>query len=181
MHRRVMTAVSAVFILLVAVTPVSAAAPTRTVFPIDGSAVGEEISGWCGFPVTFTAQGTFQRRTWVGEDGITRTVSTVSVRYTMSANGRTLRYVSAGSTTGTQGPGENGVSDRHGNMQLVTVPGSGSVLGETGHNRYVYTEVVDPWDANETTLVLTVPVWVGNKAGSWEMPPYHVLCPYLAG
>src|SRR5688500_1641173 len=130
--RRLASVLAAVALLLIAALPAAAAKPTIRFDTIDASGNDPFASADCGFPVAFSVIGRSMERLWVDENDVERVVFTINVHVEYTANGRTLRGVDAGMDKGFIEPDGTATIAIHGSVGLVTVPGSGPVLGSAG-------------------------------------------------
>jgi hypothetical protein len=133
-----------VALLLAAGLPVSAAAPATEVEQIEASFVLPAISSTCGFTVTMTVEGQVIHRSWVAESGdVVREIDSINLSRTVSANGNALSFKDAGADKLTVNPDGSTTIESVGNIGLVTVPGSGPVLGGAGRTVVLLTPVLD--------------------------------------
>ena len=163
--------------------PTAAAKPSTSVEMIDESGIDVGASADCGFPVAYTLTGHSKTRSWVDADGVERVIFTVSVRVEYSANARTLRGVDAGMDTGVFQPDGTATIAIHGSVGLVTVPGSGPVLGSAGRLVLLFTPVLDE-DGNpvlDPDGNPTFDVEVLAESGVVGSGDTAAFCEYLAG
>ncbi len=141
--RRLLSVLAALALVLIAALPVAAAKPTISFETIDESGIDQFASADCGFPVAYSLTGRSMERSWVDANGVQRVIFTVNVHVEYTANGRTLRGVDAGMDTGFFEPDGTASIAIHGSVGMVTVPGSGPVLGSTGRLVLLFTPVLD--------------------------------------
>ena len=181
--RRLVSVLAAVALVLIAALPVAAAKPTISFTTINESGIDQFASADCGFPVAFSVSGRSMERSWVDANDVQRVVFTINVHVTYTANGRILRGVDAGMDMGFIEPDGTATIAIHGSVGLVTVPGSGPVLGSTGRLVLHFTPVLD--EAGNPVLdeegFPMFDVEVLSERGLLGSGDIAAFCGYLAG
>ena len=138
--RRVLVPLAAAMAISVVSFPVAAAKPEVIVEEVDEMFLDEFLSDVCGFDVWVTLAGHTKTRIWADRNGdLVRELFSISIHGTLSAGGATLSFVDAGSDMLVPLEGGGVQVAVRGNLQLVTAPGHGPILGAAG--RFVFTDI----------------------------------------
>lgn len=138
--RRVLMPLAAAMAISFVSFPVAAAKPEVIVEEVDEMFLDEFLSDGCGFDVSVTLAGHTKTRIWTDRNGeLVRELFTINLHGTVSAGGATLSFVDAGADMLVPLEGGGVRVAIHGNLQLLTAPGHGPILGAAG--RFVFTDI----------------------------------------
>jgi hypothetical protein len=138
--RRVLVPLAAAMAISLVSFPVAAAKPEVIVEEVDDMFLDEFLSDECGFEVWVTLAGHARTRIWTDRSGeVVRELFTINLHGTVSGGGAPLSFVDAGSDMLVPLEGGGVRVAIRGNLQLLTAPGHGPILGAAG--RFVFTDI----------------------------------------